>query len=92
MGYQGLPARIEIPAGARRTTFAREMLATDGARSVFVLAASARLVAALGWATALLALAVAVAFRRDLGRGARRISERLRPRPSGEQPAGTPAS
>jgi len=28
-GYEGLPAKIELPAGFRRTTFTRELLATD---------------------------------------------------------------
>lgn len=75
--YQGLPARIDLPAGARRTVFTRELLATDAPRRVFVLLADARLVTALGWGTALLALAVAALLRRDLVRGARAFAERF---------------
>ncbi len=77
--YQGLPARIDIPPGRRQTVFAREMLATDAPRRVFVLLASARFVTALAWGAALLALAIGVHSRRDIGRGTRELAARLVP-------------
>ncbi len=77
--YQGLPARIDIPPGRRRTVFAREMLATDTPRRVFVFLASARLVTAFAWGAALLALAIGVLLRRDFERGAREFAARLVP-------------
>ena len=76
-GYQGLPARIELPEGARRTTFSREMLPGDGPRRATVVLAAARLVAALTWATLLAALGVAFVLRRDLVRGARELVARV---------------
>lgn len=80
VAYQGLPARIDIPPGRRRTVFARELFAADGPRRVLVLFASARLVTALAWGAALLALAIAVFLRRDIQRGAREFAARLVPR------------
>jgi hypothetical protein len=62
--YQGLPARVDIPAGETHTFFSREMLPGDAPRPVRVLAISATLVF---WLKALLlALAVwALATQRD---------------------------
>jgi hypothetical protein len=76
--YQGLPARIELPRGARQTVFHRQLLATDEPRRVFVLLASSRLVALLTWVTALLALGLVMRSRRELAQGARDLITRLR--------------
>jgi hypothetical protein len=76
-GYEGLPARITLPPGARRTTFARELLGTDAPRPVYVLLVSASLVAALTAALGLLLAVLAVAFRGDLAEGARAFRARL---------------
>jgi hypothetical protein len=87
-GYQGLPARIEIPAGARRGYFSRQLLATDVPRRVIVLLASSRLVALLTWATTLLAIGLALLWRNDLVQCARDGVARLRaPLPAGAAPA-----
>ncbi|HET8540737.1 MAG TPA: hypothetical protein VFL83_12780 [Anaeromyxobacter sp.] len=86
-GYEGLPARIAIPPGARRTVFDREMLATDAPRPVFAVLVSARLVAALTTGVGLLLLGLALAFRRDLAEGARTFRARLVP----AAPGGTAA-
>jgi hypothetical protein len=86
-GYEGLPARIAIPPGARGTAFYRELLATDAPRPVFAVLVSARLVAALTTALGLLVLGLALAFRRDLAEGARAFRARLVPAP----PAGATA-
>jgi hypothetical protein len=74
--YEGLPARIEIPPGARQTGFNRELLATDAPRSVLAVLVAARVVAALAGAAALLFLAVAFTFRRDLAACARVLAAR----------------
>jgi hypothetical protein len=87
-GYQGLPARIELPRGERRTFFARELLAGDAPRRVSVILASARLVSALAWALALLVLTLGALLRRDLDRGVRALAARLVARPAA--PASTP--
>jgi len=76
-GYEGLPARIEIPPGARRTVFARELLATDSVRPVFAVMVAARLVAALTAAALLLVLLLAFALRRDLLAGVQAFRARL---------------
>jgi hypothetical protein len=76
-GYQGLPARIELPRGERRSFFTRELLAGDAPRRVSVILASARLVAALAWIAALVALGLGVLLRRDLDRGVRAFAARL---------------
>lgn len=78
-GYEGLPAKITLPPGARRTVFARELLATGAPRPAFALLVSARLVAALGTALGLLVLALALLLRRDLAAAARTFGARLAP-------------
>lgn len=60
-GYQGLPARFEMPVGAHRSRFTREMLAADGPRSVRFIAISRRL--AFWLAAAVVAAAAASLFR-----------------------------
>lgn len=83
--YQGLPARMEIPRGARQTVFSRQLLATDVPRRAFVILASSRLVALLTWLTALLALGLLIRSRGELGQGARNLVARLRaPGPVGD--------
>ena len=47
-GYQGLPARFEMPGGAHRSRFTREMLAADGPRDVRFFAISKQLAFWLG--------------------------------------------
>lgn len=84
--YQGLPARIDLPRGARESAFRRQLLATDEPRHVFVLLASSRLVSLLTWVTALLALGLAVRSRSELAQGARDLIIRLRTPPPKEEP------
>ena len=79
--YEGLPAKIEIPPGARRTSFSRELLATDVSRPVFVMLVSARLVAALTAALAFLVVLVLFALRRELVVAGRAFVRRLRAPP-----------
>ena len=81
-GYEGLPAQIEIPVGARRSVFTRELLSTDTSRKVLAVTVAARLVALLGSAALLLLLALALAFRRDLAAGAQAYAARLRASPA----------
>ncbi|MCU0241553.1 MAG: hypothetical protein MUF51_03915 [Vicinamibacteria bacterium] len=67
--YQGLPAKIEIPYGVRRTSFSREMLSCEGACKITVVALSHT---ALWWLQALcviIMLTVVWRSRRDLAAG-----------------------
>ncbi len=77
-GYAGLPARIQIPWGARQTTFERDLLSTDAQRSVFVIAVASRFVAAAVTAAALAVLALALAMRQSLSAWARTFAARFR--------------
>jgi hypothetical protein len=77
-GYAGLPARIQLPPGARQTSFSRELLATDAPRPVVAIVVASRVVALLSGAAGLLLLAVAVLLRRDLAAGARALVARVR--------------
>ncbi len=77
-GFEGLPAKIELPPGARRTTFTRELLATDRPRQVHVVMASTRVVARAAMAAALLFLLLSLLLRRDLVTGGRAFAERFR--------------
>ncbi len=77
-GFEGLPAKIELPPGARRTTFTRELLATDRPRQVHVVMASTRVVARAGMAAALLFLLLSLLLRRDLVTGGRAFADRFR--------------
>jgi hypothetical protein len=84
--YQGLPARIELPHGARRTHFSRELLATDAPRPVFVLLVASRAMALLTWLAALAVLAIGLALRRDLAAALRTYLDRLRASPAPPSP------
>jgi hypothetical protein len=75
--YGGLPARIELPWGVRRTSFDRELLPSDAPRPVVVVLAAARLVTAVTWAAVLALLAAAWLLRRTLAEGARRLAARF---------------
>lgn len=72
--YQGLPARVDIPAGENRTYFSREMLPGDVPRPVRVLAISSALAFWLRMIPLALALAALVARREELRAG---LKERL---------------
>jgi len=86
--YEGLPARIEIPSGARQSHFSRELLATDSPRPVMVVLVAARTVVAAAAAALLLLLAVAALLRRDLAAGARELWGRARGKGLGGRPVG----
>lgn len=93
-GYEGLPARIDLPAGARQTVFRRELLASDAPRPVVVVLVAARLLAALTAAATLLLAALALAFRGELAAGARTFGARFRDPPTARDApplAGNPA-
>jgi hypothetical protein len=77
-GFEGLPAKIELPPGARRTTFTRELLATDQPRQVHVLMASTRVVARAAMAAAMLFLLLSLLLWRDLVAGGRTFAKRFR--------------
>ena len=90
--YEGLPARIDIPWGARRTSFAREMLASDAPRPVIVVLAAARLVSAVAWAAGAAVLFLGWLLRRDLAEGARRLAARFREAAAAPAVAGPPGT
>lgn len=77
-GFEGLPAKIELPPGARRTTFTRELLATDQPRQVHVLMASTHVVARAAMAAAMLFLLLSLLLWRDLVAGGRTFAKRFR--------------
>ncbi len=56
--YQGLPAKFQMPAGASRTYFRREMMATETPRSARVVMVSSTL---LAWLQSLLVVVGLVA-------------------------------
>jgi len=76
--YEGLPARIQIPPGARQSTFTREMLATDAPRQVFALMVATWLASAASAAALFLFLAAGLVFRKDLLAGFRALVARVR--------------
>lgn len=85
--YEGLPARIEIPPGARQAQFTRELLATDTPRTVVVVMIAARALSALATGAVLLLLGLALLFRRSLVSAAAALAARARaggaPAPAG---------
>jgi len=86
--YQGLPARIEIPSGARQSDFSRELLPTDAPRPVMVVLVAARALAIADAAALILLLALAALLRRDLAGGARALWARARGAGLGGRPVG----
>jgi hypothetical protein len=67
--YEGLPAKIELPGGARSTQFSAEMLQTDQARGVEVFLIQSWLAELMGNLLALLALAVIAREQRTIRGG-----------------------
>ncbi len=82
--YEGLPARIDIPAGARQTFFQRELLPLEAPRRVTAVVVAAWFVSGLATAAVVLFLGLAVLFRRSLAAGALALLARVR------GPAATP--
>ncbi len=76
--YEGLPARIEIPPGIRQSAFSRELLATDGARSVVAVVVATWIVSVASAVALLLFLASALVFRRDIAAGLSALVSRVR--------------
>ena len=76
--YQGLPAKFVMPAGASQSFFSREMLATDAARTVQVIALSRAAVGVLGGVLVVLGLLVLLLQRRPLRAGLAEILQRSR--------------
>ncbi|HKO54823.1 MAG TPA: hypothetical protein VJ276_03030 [Thermoanaerobaculia bacterium] len=69
--YQGLPARFEIPGGARHAYFGQEMLSVDRHHAVRVLLVSSGLVWALGMLLVIIALVLLWRGRKTLMEGLR---------------------
>jgi hypothetical protein len=76
--YEGLPAKIEIPPGARQTHFSRELLPLETPRRVTTLVVAAWFVSGLSTAAVLVFLGLAVLFRRALAAGAVVLVARVR--------------
>ncbi|MCM3874952.1 MAG: hypothetical protein NEA02_00890 [Thermoanaerobaculia bacterium] len=68
-GYQGLPARFQMPSGAHRSRFTREMLAADGPRHVRFIAISRTLAFWLAAAVVAGAAASVLRSRREIAAG-----------------------
>lgn len=68
-GYQGLPAKFEMPAGARQTVFFREMLATEPPRAARVVLVTQRAVAIAQVGIGLLWALLLLLHRRGLDTG-----------------------
>lgn len=64
--YQGLPARVELPPGARQMIFAREMLATQEPQAVRALLLPRRALRLLAALVALLAVGLVLSQHRAL--------------------------
>ena len=77
-GYQGLPARFEMPGGARRSRFSREMLPADGPRVVRFLAISKTLAFWLGAGVAAAAAASVLRSRRKIAAGWKALLDEAR--------------
>lgn len=76
--YEGLPAKVELPRGARSTWWSREMLAADAAPHVRVLLASRPLVTLVQALVVLAALGLAWRSRGALRDGFRALGARGR--------------
>jgi hypothetical protein len=81
--YEGLPAKVELPGGARSTWWSREMLAADAAPRVRVLLAGRGLVTLARALVVLAALGLVWRRREDLREGMRRLRARGREAPAG---------
>lgn len=77
-GYEGLPAKVELPRGARSTWWSREMLAAETAPAVRVVLASRSLVTAAQLLVVLAALGLLWRSRRSLRDGFRALGGRGR--------------
>ena len=82
--YEGLPAKVELPAGARSSWWSREMLSADAAPRLRVVLASRTLVTLAQALVVLAALALLWRFREGLRHGVRALGRRGRE----EAPAG----
>jgi hypothetical protein len=92
LAYEGVPAKIDLPPGARRSHFSREMVASQAGMRVTVVAISTRAVAALQWLAAALLLVLGFLHRAELAAGARKFAERVRGQPAdGRGGASAPA-
>ncbi len=80
--YEGLPAKVELPRGARSTWWSREMLAADAAPRVRVLLVSRTLVTLAQALVVLAALGLVWRSRRRLREGLRGLGERGREAPA----------
>jgi hypothetical protein len=80
--YEGLPAKVELPRGARSTWWSREMLAADAAPRVRVVLVSGALVTLARALVVLAALGLLWASRRRLLEGLRRLRARGREVPA----------
>lgn len=76
--YEGLPARVELPAGSRSTWWSRELLAADAAPRVRVLLAGRTLVTLVQALVVLAALGLLLRGRRGLREGLRGLLARGR--------------
>jgi hypothetical protein len=80
--YEGLPAKVELPQGARSTWWSREMLAADAAPRVRVLLASRSVVTAVQALVVLAALGLLWRARAGLAGGLRALRARGREAPA----------
>jgi hypothetical protein len=80
LAYEGVPAKIDLPSGAGRSHFSREMVASQAGMRVTVVAIASRAVAALRWLAAALLLLLGFLHRTELTAGARKFAERVRGR------------
>jgi hypothetical protein len=85
--YQGLPAKVTLPPGARRTGFVAEMLATETPRFVTVLLVRESTFALFGSALAGLALLLFLRDRRQIWSGFQTLLERALVRGRSPEPA-----
>ncbi len=89
--YEGLPAKIDIPQGARRSHFFREMVGPEAAVPVTVVLVAARAASAASWAAVALAIAIGLWLRREIGGAAQRFAARVRGEGSPQLEPGAPA-
>jgi hypothetical protein len=80
--YQGLPAKFEMPAGADRTHFYREMLATESPRAVRALLLSSRAASAIALFFLLIGAGMLLLHGRGLRAGLRGLWQQALPPPT----------